>query len=418
MQTENADLLNDPSIRQAGRALLSLALMDARNRNLQLLSAFEQAVDSASEAGQPVEPSAGAQAQWLLGRAGWFAESWLGRNTQRSLGVACPAQPTRTASIAPWTDACWHMDAGWFDPAPAGALPDSQSLRTFLLDTLEISLELLDKTPETDDALYFFRLALFVEDLTGERLITLAQSCGVPLRLERPAVAAPRDPVGVPAARWNLGSAPGGFVPDNEKWAHEVRVPEFEIDAQPVTWAQFLEFVSDGGYDRPEWWGEQGWAWLRSAPGGRRGPRHVEQLGAVTRAGGAGAVQQTQFGQGLRAAGHHPVTHVTWWEADAWCHWAGRRLPDEAEWELAAHAAARRGFVWGSVHEWTATSFQPYPGFASDPWAAYSQPYFGRARAVRGASWSTRRRWVYPKFRSFALQDADEHFVGFRSCAL
>jgi iron(II)-dependent oxidoreductase len=161
-----------------------------------------------------------------------------------------------------------------------------------------------------------------------------------------------------------------------------VAVPEFEIDAQPVSWSQYIEFVDDGGYDRPELWHTDGWAWLQAqdATGGRRGPRHVDQIG-VARFGGAGAVLQMRFGQPVRVAGHHPVTHCSWWEADAWCRWAGRRLPDEAEWELAAHVAVRRGFRWGEVHEWTASRLQPYPGFSPDPWADYSMPHFGQAQA-------------------------------------
>jgi formylglycine-generating enzyme required for sulfatase activity len=143
----------------------------------------------------------------------------------------------------------------------------------------------------------------------------------------------------------------------------------------------------------------------------------VDQIG-VARFGGAGAVLQMRFGQPVRVAGHHPVTHCSWWEADAWCRWAGRRLPDEAEWELAAHVAVRRGFRWGEVHEWTASRFQPYPGFSPDPWADYSMPHFGQARTQRGVSWATRSRMKHPKLRGFSLPGDDEGFFGFRSCAI
>ena len=84
-----------------------------------------------------------------------------------------------------------------------------------------------------------------------EQFVVLAQALGVPLQLALPVGVAPREPMLVPAGRWMLGSQPGGFVFDVEKWAHEVDVPEFEIDAQPVNWAQYVEFVDDGGYDRP-----------------------------------------------------------------------------------------------------------------------------------------------------------------------
>ncbi len=401
-------------MRHAGRDLLSLALMDARNHTLHLLTQFE-AVE-AGGGGSGTAPD-GAPALWLAGHAGWFAESWIGRNTQRAQGSACPAQPVRLASIEPQADRWWAMAPALLHGEPDG--PDFASTRAWLLETLETTLELLEKVPDTDDALYFYRLALFHEDLLGERLMVLAQTLGVPLKLGLPGLASPREPLGVPATRWQLGSTPGGFVFDNEKWAHPVAVPAFEIDAQQVSWSQFVEFVDDGGYDRPELWHPHGWAWLnaQAMDGGRRGPRHVEQIG-VARFGGSGAVLQSRFGQPVRLAGHHPATHVSWWEADAWCRWAGRRLPDEVEWELAAHTAARRGLRWGEVHEWTASRFQPYPGFTPDPWASYSVPYFGRARVLRGASWATRSRMKHPKFRGFSLPGEDAGFFGFRSCAV
>jgi ergothioneine biosynthesis protein EgtB len=404
-------------MRRAGPDLLSLALMDARNHTLQLLTQFESTLAAANPAGAVPRV---AQALWLAGHAGWFSEAWIGRNPQRSLGSACPAQPVRLASIDPQADAWWAQVPEAEVAGDAGpARPDFATTRAWLLETQEITLELLDKVPESDDTLYFYRLALFHEDLLGERMVVLAQTLGVPLDLEPLAGMSPREPLGVPATRWALGSPPGGFVFDNEKWAHPVAVPAFEIDAQAVSWSQFVEFVDDGGYDRPELWHPEGWAWLQAqtAGGGRRGPRHVEQIGAA-RFGGSGAVLQSRFGQPVRLAGHHPVTHASWWEADAWCRWAGRRLPDEVEWELAAHTAARRGFRWGAVHEWTASRFEPYPGFTPDPWADYSMPYFGRARVLRGAAWATRSRMKHPKFRGFSLPGADEGFFGFRSCAV
>jgi formylglycine-generating enzyme required for sulfatase activity len=206
---------------------------------------------------------------------------------------------------------------------------------------------------------------------------------------------------------------------DVEKWAHEVDVPEFEIDAQPVNWAQYVEFVDDGGYDRPEFWLPQGWAWLeREVDGeGRRGPRYVEQIGSAS-----GAVMQTHFGRAARMSGSQSAMHVSWWEADAWARWAGRRLPTEVEWEMAAHTAARRGFRWGDVREWTATTLRPWPGFTPDAWTLQTdfqaQPHFGGARVQRGASFAARSRMKHPKFRGFAAPERDDGFVGFRTCSV
>lgn len=417
MQDKNTPDIESPAMRQAGRDALSLALIDARNHTLRLLAGHEAASHGPESAG--ALSAHAATALWMAGHAGWFAEAWIARNTQVALGHGCPAEPARLASIEPHADLWWSLAPGTRAPAQGAAGPDFAATRSWLLETLETTLDLLARAPESDDALYFYRLVLFHEDMLGERLVVLAQTLGIPLALEAPLIAGLREPLGVPATRWQLGSVPGGFVFDNEKWAHTVAVPEFEIDAQPVSWSQYVEFVDDGGYDRPELWHPEGRDWLdaQAAGGGRRGPRHVEQIG-VARFGGSGAVLQMRFGQPVRLAGHHPATHVSWWEADAWCRWAGRRLPDEVEWELAAHVAARRGFRWGDVHEWTASRFQPYPGFTPDPWADYSVPQFGRARVMRGASWATRSRMKHPKFRGFSQPGEDEGFFGFRSCAI
>ena len=402
-------------MRCAGRELLSLALMDARNHTLHLLHQYEQALGAGGfRVPQGVEfiPPL-----WLAGHIGWFAEFWIGRNTQRALGPQCPAEPARLASIEP------HADR-WFSPllVPHEArwlvdIPPWDAIRSWLLDVLEGTLDLLDKTRDEHDALYFYRLALFHEDLRGEQLVTMAQSLGLPLQAELPPGARPRDAVLVPATRWTLGAPPTGFAFDVERCAHPVQVPEFEIDAQPVSWSQYIEFVDDGGYDRPELWHTDGWAWLQAQVEGRRGPRHVDQIGSA-----GGAVMQALFGKPVRMAASQPVMHASWWEADAWCRWAGRRLPAEVEWEVAAHVAARQGWLWGDVHEWTGTTLQPLPGFSADPWTHQSewgaQPWFGRARVQRGASFATRARMKHPKFRGFAMPGRDDSFVGFRSCAV
>jgi len=404
-----------PSMRHAGRELLSLALMDARNRTLQLLAGFEQA----GGLGPDAPPRTDGEAPlWLAGHVGWLAECWIGRNPHRAMGPACPADAMRLPSVEPMADS-------WFDPALVRPgerwllpLPGYEVIRGYLLQTLESTLELLEKAADTDDALHFYRVALFHEDRRCEQLATLAQALGVPLQLARPAVTAPREPLLVPAQRWPLGSPPGGFAFDLERPVQEVAVPEFEIDAQPVGWEQYVEFVQDGGYDRRELWDPHGWEWLtaEAAREGRRAPRYVEQIG-----GAGGAVLQTRFGRPTRMSGHQSAMHVSWWEADAWARWAARRLPTEVEWELAAHAGRGRGFRWGEVREWTATTLRPWPGFAADPWTRHTifeaQPRFGLARVQRGASFAARERLHHPKWRGFALPDRDDGFVGFRTCA-
>ena len=416
-----AAAVDSPALRQAGRDLLSLALIDSRNLTLQTLGRIEQAQAALPPTQNATSPHVDcASPLWIAGHIGWFAEHWTGRNTQRALGPRCPASPTRIASIEPDADRFW-------DPAQRDAdrpdslvmLPDAAATRAYLLETLESTLALLEKTPEHDDALYFFRAALAYEDACGEALLVAAQTLGLEMPVQAPAGMHLREPLICPATQWSLGSAAEGYVPGIEQSAHPVAVPEFEIDAQPVCWAQFIEFVDDGGYDREDCWSTAGRQWLQAeaAEHGRRGPRHVEQIG-VARFGGSGAVLQNFFGRGVRLAGNQPVMHTSWFEADAWARWAGRRLPSEVEWEVAAQVAARRGFKWGDVLEWTATTLRPWPGYVADPFAAAVEPAFGAAKVLRGASLATRRRQQHPKFRRYALPSDDRGFVGFRTCAV
>ena len=417
----NPTLIDSPQMRHASRDLLSLALMDARNHTLHLFGQFRNALEAVNYR-VPQSPALNPPL-WLLGHVGWFQERWIGRNLQRSHGSRCAPDPCRQASAEPNADR-------WWDPAQAPhsarwalSLPDPATSRSYLLDTLESTLELLDKAGGDDAALYFYRLALFQEDIQGEALARMAQTLGMALdrplqRAFTPAAMALREPLVIPATTWQMGSASGleaGFAFDNEQAPRPVKVPEFEIDAQAVTWAQFIEFVADGGYDRQALWHPDGWQWLQAQADadGRRAPRYVEQIGV-----GSGAVVQTRFGQPMRMQASQAAMHMTWWEADAWCRWAGRRLPAEVEWELAAHTAARRGFRWGDVWEWTGTTFQAYPGFALGPCASWSAPFFGTHKVLRGASFATRARMKHPNFRNFYRPERDDIFCGFRSCAL
>lgn len=402
-------------IRRAGGGLLSLALLDARNHTLDLLARLGDALERPAADDLPHHYLA--PLLWTAGHVGWFQERWIGRNPQRARGLHGDPTATPLGSIEA------HADV-WWDPAQSApaerwqlALPGIARVRAYLLDVLEGTLSLLDKTADTDATLYAFRLALFHEDHCSEQLVRAAQAQGVALPLSQPPVLAARPPVVLPATRWTLG-LPGdapGFAWDEEMAVHTVDVPEGEIDALPVSWAQYVEFVDDSGYDRQELWHPAGWAWLQRAGlhEGRRAPRHVTQIGVAS-----GAVLQTRFGQPVRLAGLQPVMHLSWWEADAWCRWAGRRLPTEVEWELAACTAGRRGFHWGDVWEWTASTLHPYPGYRPGPAQDLVAPFWGHARVLRGASFATRARMRHPKFRGFALPADDTHFCGFRSCAL
>ena len=414
--------IESPDMRQAGPELLSLALIDARNHSLQLLACHEQAVRSSADEAWPGQageaeaqhPIPDAGALWLAGHIGWFAESWIGRNTQRSLGAACPAQPMRLASLLPLADAWWDPRLQTQDGAATAELPDAPATRAYLLETLESTLELLDKTPAEDTALHCYRLALLHEDLCGEALVVQAQAQAVALPLASPPVPAASAQVVLASAPWSLGYGDEGFAFDIERGRQTLLLPGFEIDAQPVSWQQFVPFIADGGYRRPELWQPGGWAWLQHSGGGqpRLAPRYVEHVDLVQ-----AAVQQQRFGRTQAPPRGTPAMHLSWWEADAWCRWTGRRLPSEAEWERAALHAGGQGFHWGQVHEWTASVLTPWPGFVpAGPWAGYASAFVGRARVLRGGSFASRPRMKHPRYRGFALPGWDAGFVGFRSC--
>lgn len=401
---DTADL-DSPRIRRAGKELLSLALMDARNHLLRWIGAFEPLLAAAE---RPLAPQPDLDPPlWLLGHAGWFQEYWLARNVQRARGEACNPTQARLASIEPQADR-------WFDPAATApaqrwqlGLPDLLALKQYLAGTLETTLELLDAADETDEALYLYRLALCHEDRRVEDFAMLSQALGLDSGLLPPLQGrAARPPLWFPATRHVLGARPGGFVFDDEKWAHEVALPEFEIDAQAVNWAQYTEFVEDGGYDDARWWSADGWDWVQRL--GRRSPRHVEQM--------RHGVLAQRFGRLTRVPLALPVTHVCWYEADAWCRWAGRRLPTEVEWDAAARAGRARGLHWGQVWEWTASTYRPYPGFAAGPAGGAATAGFGHAKVLRGASFATAARLRDEGRRQPQAPDADHLFSGFRSC--
>ena len=404
--------LNDPqAMRCAGRDLLSLALFGSRNRLLQTLAEDESTA-----------------ALHLAVQAGWYADHWICRYVQRQRGEGCDPAAPRLAGIEPRAD-------GWAAGRAAGgvsegqALPTPEVLRAYLAETLEITLDLLAMAADDDASLYFYRMALLHED---RLCVALAEQA----LLGTPSSCAERPPLWMPAQRWMLGTCRGpGLVPHNERWAHEVAVPEFEIDAQPVNWARFVEFVEDGGYDQASLWTEAGWRWVQQE--GRRVPAQVEQMqGAVLvrrRRPSASTAAAASAGAAAAAAAQakaadsalamvrvpltQPVMHVSRFEAEAWCRWAGRRLPTEPEWEIAAATAASRGFMWGQVFEWVAGSARSWlEAGPVPPGSLDAPPEPGSQGVLRGACFATAPRRVYAQARRYAPPGRDTMFCGFRSC--
>jgi len=274
-------------------------------------------------------------------------------------------------------------DAELLDRAQAGAYLDAVRARTLEVlaergpDPLH-ELALRHELQHTET----MRQALFLGGRPGG---TPASSPRVP---DAPAFAR------VPAGPAVVGAGPSGFAYDNERPRHVVELPAFRIARAPVSVATFLSFAEGGGYERREWWSDEGWAWK-------------EEYDITHPAGAA---------DGPRDA---PVQHLSWFEADALARSLGARLPTELEWERAAtwgHGTLLKevGFAW----EWTASEFDGYPGFRAHPYREYSAVFFRRGfRVLRGGSWATPPRVASRTFRNWDLPVRRQLFAGVRLAA-
>jgi iron(II)-dependent oxidoreductase len=213
-----------------------------------------------------------------------------------------------------------------------------------------------------------------------------------------PALAACDSPAGwlsIPAGAFEMGAGARGFAYDNERPRHSVGVDAFQIARLPVTNASWMRFSEGGGYERREWWSDEGWAWKQEYD--------ITRHPAIA----AGEAQA-------------PACHVSWFEADAFARAHDARLPTEHEWEKAAtweqadegaEGIAARGQVW----EWTSSHFDGYPGFAAHPYREYSEVFFGeRYRVLRGSSWATHPRVASVTFRNWDLPERRQIFAGVR----
>jgi iron(II)-dependent oxidoreductase len=192
----------------------------------------------------------------------------------------------------------------------------------------------------------------------------------------------------VPSGPFEMGAGPDGFAYDNERPRHTVDLPAFEIARAPVSNASWMSFSEGGGYERREWWSEEGWAWKLQ--------EDIAQHPSV-------------------ADGHPdaPVCHVSWFEAQAFAAASGARLPSEEEWEKAAAQEAIAGV--GAVWEWTSSHFAGYPGFVAHPYREYSEVFFGGDyRVLRGGSWATSPRVGTRTFRNWDHPIRRQIFAGVR----
>jgi iron(II)-dependent oxidoreductase len=374
-------------------AALSRALVDARNYTQSIYSHL-----TPSQEQFPQIPLVNLP-RWELGHIAWFQEFWCKRYAPDDPRGA--RTPPRIAQADAWWDSARVPHATrWTLP-----LPDWDGIDRYLADTLDDTLNRLEHARDR----YFFELALYHEDMHGEALLMTLQTLALPAPDAavngRVHAAGRSTDIEMPRATIAMGAPRDArrFVFDNEKWAHEVEVAPFAIASRCVTCEEFAAFVADRGYRRRELWSSEGW-------------RRREAQGALHPAYWRfrdGQWHERRFDQWQRVNANEPMRHVTAYEAEAYCAWAGRRLPSEAEWQYAAPKLAR-----GDVWEWTATAFGPFPGFAADPYKEYSEPWFGDHRVIRGRSFATRERLAHEGFRNFYLPSRCDMFVGFRTCAL
>ncbi len=393
--------------------------------------------------------------RWELGHTAFFYEAFLLRVLD-SIGPLLEGADDLYNSFTVEHDTRWGL-----------SLPSREGTQEYMDRVQELTLARLDRYQPNAAETYLYLLAVLHEDMHGEAFTYMRQTldyarpdlkgAGAPESLagEVGGGALPGD-VRVPGGMYQLGASPDlPFVFDNEKWAHPVEVDPFEIALAAVTNGEFAEFVEAGGYLQRDLWDYEGWVWRT-----RVGAQHP-----IYWSRGDGGWQRRDFDRLVRLEEHAPVVHVTWYEADAYCTWAGRRLPTEAEWDMAASAEPngdgrgiaeyKRRYPWGdeppephranldsrsmgcvdvgafasgdsafgcrqmvgNVWEWTASPFYPLPGYVLDfPYKEYSAPWFGYRKVLKGGAWATRSRLACNSYRNFFQPYRNDILAGFRTC--
>ena len=397
---------------------------------------------------------------WETGHIGWFQERWMLRlRPDGSLGP----------SLLQGADALYDSSAvphatRWDLP-----LPGPDATRAYLAQVLERVVDRLYRVdsgsapdrPGMHGLAFHATVCAQHEQMHAEAFTWGRQTLGwpsppdgrTPLAGSATGAVPPMGDAEFAGGDFLLGARPSdGFSFDNEKLARPVTVEPFAMARLSTSAGEFAAFVDDGGYAERRWWSDEGWAWRTAADA--RGPCYWRPMLAVQ----GWEVRWHDAWMPLPTGG--PMLHVNAHEADAWCRWAGRRLPSEIEWEFAASAvagrAARRRHPWGDADpdssraafwypgassgpvavddlpggdtpdgcrqmagnawEWTSSVFLPYPGFTPDPYRDYSEPWFGSHRVLRGGCFATAASLMRNSWRNFFTPDRRDVFAGFRTC--
>lgn len=407
---------------------------------------------------------------WEMGHAAFFYEVFI------------LAELDGKPSFNPAMDDLWdsfHIDHR--DRWQPGLFPGREETRHYFNLVYDRIEERIRTEPLTDQALYLYRYAIYHQNMHIESLIWCRQTVGyeAPPGTRLSSLAANGDnpepealgDAEIPAGTYLIGM-PGDspdyarrdFAFDNEKPRFEKALDGFRISRTLVSNSEFLAFVEDGGYERRELWSFGGRKWLdtevdlalvegENQPVMRR-PRHPLYWRLRD-----GQWQERVFDQWQPLPRANPVTHVSYWEAEAYCTWAGRRLPSEYEWEAAAlgnrPGQPFRRFPWGdsphpervdmdgrylaqlpvtalpegdgpfgcrqmtgTVWEWTTTQFLPYDGFCVDIYPYMSTLQFGDHKVTKGGSCATSSLLIRGTYRQAYLPQRNDVYTGFRTCAL
>jgi len=384
------------------------------------LSAEDCAIQSMPDA-SPVK--------WHLAHTSWFFETFVLAPNQTGYAIHDPAYRVLFNS--------YYNSVGEKHPRPQRGLlsrPTLESVHAYRRHVDRAMAELLDgKLPTA--LLDLIELGINHEQQHQELILTDVKhmlSCN-PLK---PVYAAARSAPSIAlAAGWiefderltEIGHAPPGFAFDNETPRHREFMPAFALSAHPVSNGEYVAFMDDGGYRRPELWLSEGWDWVTA--NGIDAPSYWESTGREWR--------YFTLGGMLALEPHAPVCHVSLYEADAYARWAGARLPTEAEWEIAATDLAVEGNfaddrwlrpragpgatssleqLFGDVWEWTQSSYAPYPGYRPPPGAVgeYNGKFMCNQYVLRGGSCATPRSHIRATYRNFFPASARWQFSGFR----
>lgn len=422
-------------------ALLTAELEHARHRTLGLLEPVPEAhlVRQHSPLMSPLI--------WDLAHIANYEDIWLLRALGAD-GVGARYDALYDALLQPRPT---RGQLAALDPAAARAY--GQAVRAGVLDRLDTY------GAEGDDPLqvgaFVYRMVIQHEHQHDETLLAALHLLPdgydgrVGKRSLTSSLATPLGECAVPGGRYVIGTSIDPWAFDNESPAHTVEVAPFVIDEAPVTNAAWMAFLAEGGYQDARHWSDKGWAWRIEAR--LEGPMDWMS-------DGGGGWQRNRFGRLEAVPADEPVQHVCWYEADAFARWAGRRLPTEVEWEVAATCdpvtGTKRRHPWGDepwrpefanlgqerfgpdpvgahpqgrsavgclamegdVWEWTSSGFTPWPGTVAFPYREYSEVFYGGDyKVLRGGSWATSPLACRGTFRNWDHPIRRQIFAGLRT---